>query len=121
MTEAGMRAQLANDHAPETCRMNTVRNLDAWYDAFDVVPGPAAVRRAGGARAHLVTTTEHCHASHCLRAAARDRRLAAAWADLAEHTLVHASQLVLLPEFAMVEPIWESRPFDVDRWNAIER
>jgi len=46
--------------------------------------------------------------------------LAAAWADLAEHTLVHASQLVLLPEFAMVEPIWESRPFDVDRWNAIE-
>ena len=39
MTEAGMRAQLANDHAPEACRMNTVRNLDAWYDAFDVVPG----------------------------------------------------------------------------------
>jgi predicted metalloendopeptidase len=39
MTETGMRAQLANDHAPEMCRMNTVRNLDAWYDAFDVVPG----------------------------------------------------------------------------------
>jgi len=38
-TETGMRAQLASDHAPETCRMNTVRNLDAWYDAFDVVPG----------------------------------------------------------------------------------
>ena len=39
MTDAGLRAQLTNDHAPETCRMNTVRNLDAWYDAFDVVPG----------------------------------------------------------------------------------
>ena len=37
--EAGLRAQLATDHAPETYRMDTVRNLDAWYDAFDVVPG----------------------------------------------------------------------------------
>jgi predicted metalloendopeptidase len=39
MNEAGMRAQLAGDHAPEMYRMDTVRNLDAWYDAFDVVPG----------------------------------------------------------------------------------
>ena len=39
MTEAGVKAQLANDHAPEMCRMNTVRNLDAWYEAFDVAPG----------------------------------------------------------------------------------
>ena len=39
MNETAMRAQLATDHAPETYRMNTVRNLDAWYDAFDVVPG----------------------------------------------------------------------------------
>jgi putative endopeptidase len=39
MNEAGLRAQLANDHAPERYRMNTVRNLDAWYEAFDVVPG----------------------------------------------------------------------------------
>jgi predicted metalloendopeptidase len=39
MTDAGLRAQLAGDHAPESCRMNTVRNLDAWYEAFDVVPG----------------------------------------------------------------------------------
>ena len=46
--------------------------------------------------------------------------LAAAWAALTEHTIVHASQLVLLPEFAMVEPVWESRPFDIARWNAIE-
>ena len=39
MNEAGMRAQLATDHAPEMYRFNTVRNLDAWYDAFDIVPG----------------------------------------------------------------------------------
>jgi predicted metalloendopeptidase len=39
MTEAAMRAQLAGDHAPEAYRMDTVRNLDAWYEAFDVVPG----------------------------------------------------------------------------------
>jgi putative endopeptidase len=38
--EPAMRAQLAsNDHAPEPFRMNTVRNIDAWYDAFDVQPG----------------------------------------------------------------------------------
>jgi putative endopeptidase len=39
LSDAGMRAQLAGDHAPETYRVSTVRNLDAWYDAFDVVPG----------------------------------------------------------------------------------
>jgi putative endopeptidase len=39
MNEKAMRAQLANDHAPEMYRMNTVRNLDAWYEAFDVGPG----------------------------------------------------------------------------------
>ena len=39
LSEAALRAQLRNDHAPEMYRMNTVRNLDAWYDAFDVVPG----------------------------------------------------------------------------------
>jgi putative endopeptidase len=38
MNETAMRAQLANDHAPERYRMDTVRNLDAWYDAFGVVP-----------------------------------------------------------------------------------
>ena len=39
MSEAGLRAQLADDHPPERYRMNTVRNIDAWYDAFEVVPG----------------------------------------------------------------------------------
>ena len=39
MNETALRAQLANDHAPEMYRMNTVRNIDAWYEAFDVVPG----------------------------------------------------------------------------------
>lgn len=30
---------LTNEHAPEQFRVQTVRNLDAWYDAFDVKPG----------------------------------------------------------------------------------
>ena len=40
LTDAGMRKQAAtNDHAPEMYRIATVRNMDAWYDAFDVQPG----------------------------------------------------------------------------------
>jgi predicted metalloendopeptidase len=37
--EGAMRTQLASDHAPENYRVATVRNFDAWYDAFDVVRG----------------------------------------------------------------------------------
>ncbi|MES2306365.1 MAG: M13 family metallopeptidase [Gemmatimonadota bacterium] len=37
-SDAGLRAQSATDHAPENYRVATVRNLDAWYDAFGVVP-----------------------------------------------------------------------------------
>jgi putative endopeptidase len=40
ISEEAMRTQLAtNDHAPERYRVATVRNIDAWYDAFDVLPG----------------------------------------------------------------------------------
>jgi predicted metalloendopeptidase len=40
ISDAAMRKQLAsNDHAPESFRVSTVRNFDAWYDAFDVTPG----------------------------------------------------------------------------------
>jgi len=40
ISEAGLRKQAAtSDHAPEEYRADTVRNLDAWYDAFDVRPG----------------------------------------------------------------------------------
>ena len=35
------------------------------------------------------------------------RALAAAWAALCEHTSRQSSELVLLPEFAMVDPVWE--------------
>lgn len=42
LTEAGLRAQLAGDnHAPDRYRVALVRNLDAWYEAFDVRPGQA--------------------------------------------------------------------------------
>jgi putative endopeptidase len=39
-TEPALRKQLSTDnHAPEDYRAATVRNLDAWYAAFDVSPG----------------------------------------------------------------------------------
>jgi endothelin-converting enzyme/putative endopeptidase len=38
--EDAMRRQLTSDgHAPERFRISTVRNMDAWYEAFDVQPG----------------------------------------------------------------------------------
>jgi putative endopeptidase len=38
--EAALRRQLITDgHAPDEYRADTVRNLDAWYDAFGVKPG----------------------------------------------------------------------------------
>jgi N-carbamoylputrescine amidase len=46
--------------------------------------------------------------------------LAAAWAELGRHTERNASELVLLPEFAMVDPVWEAEHFDAARWSAIE-
>jgi len=46
--------------------------------------------------------------------------LAAAWAELCRHTERYASELVLLPEFAMVEPVWEADVFDRARWAATE-
>jgi putative endopeptidase len=40
--EAALRQQvLTNSHAPAEYRADAVRNLDAWYDAFDVLPGQA--------------------------------------------------------------------------------
>ncbi|MGL5003150.1 MAG: M13 family metallopeptidase [Casimicrobium sp.] len=40
MTEAALRKYLATDnHTPEHYRIAIVRNMDAWYDAFDVQPG----------------------------------------------------------------------------------
>jgi predicted metalloendopeptidase len=39
-SDAGLQRQLATDHhAPDPYRIATVRNLDAWYDAFAVGPG----------------------------------------------------------------------------------
>ena len=44
--------------------------------------------------------------------------LAAAWAALCEHTARHESELVLLPEFAMVDAVWQQDHFDSERWSA---
>jgi len=42
LREAALRQQLITDgHSPAAYRTATVRNLDAWYQAFDVKPGQA--------------------------------------------------------------------------------
>ena len=46
--------------------------------------------------------------------------LQAAWLALCEHTSQQSSELVLLPEFAMVEPVWELERFDLARWRDAE-
>jgi N-carbamoylputrescine amidase len=50
----------------------------------------------------------------------RTDALADAWAALCEHTVANGSQLVLLPELAMVEPVWECGHFDAARWVLVE-
>ncbi|HEX4695972.1 M13 family metallopeptidase [Sphingomonas sp.] len=40
MRDRSLRARIATDvHAPAPWRVETVRNLDAWYDAFGIKPG----------------------------------------------------------------------------------
>jgi len=48
------------------------------------------------------------------------RALAAAWEALCRHTEGHRSELVLLPEFAMLDPVWERGLFDPAHWAATE-
>jgi N-carbamoylputrescine amidase len=43
--------------------------------------------------------------------------LAQSWTRLREHVAEHGSELVLLPEFAFVEPLWERDYFDPARWD----
>jgi predicted metalloendopeptidase len=51
--DAEMRREIATDgHAPEQYRAQTVRNLDAWYDAFSVHP-PQRLYLAPGDRVHV--------------------------------------------------------------------
>ncbi|HEV7596256.1 MAG TPA: carbon-nitrogen hydrolase family protein [Gemmatimonadaceae bacterium] len=47
--------------------------------------------------------------------------LEAAWGALCDHTIRRASELVLLPEFAMLDPVWQEERFDRARWAALER
>ena len=38
--DAALRQQIVtNEHAPNRTRAQTVRNIDAWYDAYEVKPG----------------------------------------------------------------------------------
>ena len=51
---AARSASLTDGHAPAEYRADTVRNLDAWYAAFDVKPGQKLYLAPDGARARLV-------------------------------------------------------------------
>ncbi len=42
--------------------------------------------------------------------------LAAAWAGLCRHVSQEGSELVLLPEFALVDAVWQAERFDAARW-----
>ena len=46
--------------------------------------------------------------------------LETAWAALCAHTSRESSELVLLPELAPMEPVWETVRFDLARWRAAE-
>lgn len=53
MRDKALRARIATDvHAPAMWRVQTVRNLDAWYQAFDVKPGQK-LYLAPGQRVHV--------------------------------------------------------------------
>ena len=43
--------------------------------------------------------------------------LDAAWAALCRHTERYRSELVLLPELAFVDPVWEGDVFEPERWD----
>lgn len=42
---------------------------------------------------------------------------AAAWDGLCRYVSRHGSDLVLLPEFAMVDAVWDAERFDAARWT----
>jgi len=46
--------------------------------------------------------------------------LETAWGALRAHTSRESSELVLLPELASMEPVWETERFDLARWRAAE-
>jgi N-carbamoylputrescine amidase len=48
------------------------------------------------------------------------RALENAWTELCRHTARHRSELVLLPEFAMVDALWQEEGFDSARWSAAQ-
>jgi N-carbamoylputrescine amidase len=58
-----------------------------------------------------VTVCELPHEPHALERA---------WSALCAHTAREGSELVLLPELAMVEPVWEMEQPDLGRWRAAE-
>src|SRR5579872_4995331 len=42
------------------------------------------------------------------------------WGALRSHVRDERTELLILPEFAFLEPVWEGRDFDPERWAALE-
>ena len=58
--EQALRQQVMTDpHAPARYRAATVRNIDAWYAAFDVQLGEKLYLASARSRAHLVRNAGH--------------------------------------------------------------
>jgi N-carbamoylputrescine amidase len=66
---------------------------------------------SGGSTSVRVTVCELPHEPAALRDA---------WDALCEHTSRQSSELVLLPELAMMEPVWNTERFDLARWSIAE-
>lgn len=82
------------------------------------VRGSACISRltiafVSGNRRHVMRVTI-CELPHEAEA------LACAWDALCAHTRREGSELVLLPEFVMLEPLWESEWVDLARWQRAE-
>ncbi len=82
-------------------------------------PRAGAVRRAQGAGENLVAPESATVRVTACELPHESTQLESAWKRLCEHTTQKAPELVLLPELAMVEPVWEWERFDSSRWAAI--
>ena len=71
--EAALRQRIVTDeHAPDRERAQTVRNLDGWYEAWDVKPGRSStslprIASAFGREGVCLTSVRNAEASHCRR------------------------------------------------------
>ena len=119
ISEGALRTQVAtSDHAPEDYRADTVRNLDACTTRSTCARG-SVLSRALGARAGLVASPAAtmrvtvCELPH-------EPQPWPSRGPLCASTRFATRPSCTLPEFAMVDPLWQDERFDAERWAAAE-